>query len=91
MIALLKWQTKLLFHLNRSFRSQDIYIFALNLNLSRHNLVKVAWETRYFVWKFENFDEIQLPCSSIFFAEYLHTCPTYQCLQKGGLDFFYFV
>ena len=45
-------------------------------------------EARYFVWKFENFDELQLPYSSIFFAETLHTFPTYQCLQKSVWDFF---
>ena len=28
----------------------------------------------------EKFDELQLPYSSIFFAEILHTYPTYQCL-----------
>ena len=30
-------------------------------------------ETRLFVWKIENFDELQLPQSLIFFAEILHT------------------
>ena len=40
------------------------------------------WETRYFVWKFENFDELEVPDSSIFFAETLHTFPTYQCLHR---------
>ena len=49
------------------------------------------WETRYFAWKFENFDELQLSYSSIFFAETLHTFSTYQCLQKGVWDFFYFI
>ena len=29
----------------------------------------------YFVWKFENFDELQLPYHSIFFAETLHMLP----------------
>ena len=48
------------------------------------------WETRYFVWKFENFDELQLSYSSIFFAETLHTFSTYQCLQKGVSAFFKF-
>ena len=33
-------------------------------------------ETRLFVWKIENFDELQLPQSLIFFAEILHTFPT---------------
>ena len=28
-------------------------------------------------WKFENFDELRLPYSSIFFAEILHTFSTY--------------
>ena len=39
----------------------------------------------------EKFDELKLPNSSIFFAETLHTFPTYQCLQKGVSNFFYFV
>ena len=32
----------------------------------------------YFFWKFENFDELQLPYNSIFFVETSHTFPTYQ-------------
>ena len=47
-------------------------------------------ETRCFVWKYENFDELQLPYSSIFFAETSRTIPTCQCLQKGVWDFFKF-
>ena len=39
----------------------------------------------------ENFDELQLPYNSIFFADASYTFPTYQCLQKGLGDFFYFV
>ena len=39
-----------------------------------------------FVWKIGNFDELQLPYSSVFFAEVLHTFPTYQCLGKGVRD-----
>ena len=46
-------------------------------------------ETRYFVWKFENFEKLQLSYSSIFFAETSHTFPTYQCLQRG-VGFFLF-
>ena len=42
---------------------------------------------RLFVWKFENFDYIELPKSLIFFAEILHTG---HCLQKGVRDFFNF-
>ena len=53
------------------------------------------WFSVYFLsitpWKFENFDELQLPYSSIFFTETLLTFPTYQYLQKGLRDFFYFV
>ena len=45
----------------------------------------------YFVWKFKNFEELQLPCSSIVFAETSHTFPSYQFLQKGVRDIFYFV
>ena len=37
---------------------------------------------------FENFDELQLPYSSILFAETSYMLPTYQCLQKGMRDFF---
>ena len=37
---------------------------------------------------FENFDELQLPYSSIFFPETSHTFSIYQCLQKGVSDFF---
>ena len=48
-------------------------------------------ETRYFVWKIETFDELQLPQNWIFFAEILHMFPTNQCLQKSVPDFFYFV
>ena len=54
---------------------------------------KLYWfqETGYFVWKFENFDELQLPDSSIVFVETLHTFPTYRRLQKGVRDFLNFV
>ena len=33
-------------------------------------------ETGFFVWKIENFDELQLPYSLIFFDEILHTFST---------------
>ena len=33
----------------------------------------------------KTFDELQLPYSSIFFAETSHTFSTYQCLQKSVL------
>ena len=46
------------------------------------------WKNRFFVGKIKNLDELQLPKSWKFFAESLHTCPTYQRLQK---IFFYFV
>ena len=39
----------------------------------------------------ENFDELKLPYSSIFFAETSHLFPTYKCLQNDVWDFFYFV
>ena len=42
-----------------------------------------AWETRYFVWKIENFNDLKLPQSLIISAKILHMFPTYQCLQKG--------
>ena len=35
--------------------------------------------------------ELQLPYSSIFFAETSHTFTTYLCLQRGVWEFFYFV
>ena len=38
-----------------------------------------------------NFDELQLPYGSIFFAETSHTFPTYQCLLKGVWNFLDFV
>ena len=37
----------------------------------------------------ENFDELQLPQSLIFYAEILQTFPTYHCLQKGIQGFLY--
>ena len=42
------------------------------------NLTKLLYfrETRLVVWKIENFDELQLPQSLIFFAEILHLFPT---------------
>ena len=44
-----------------------------------------------FCLEIENFDELQLPYSAISFAEIAHRFPTYQCLQKGVRDIFYFV
>ena len=41
--------------------------------------------------KFENFDELQLPYSSMFFAETSLTVLAYQCLQKSVRNFFSFV
>ena len=38
--------------------------------------------------KFENFDELQLPYSSMFFAETSLTVLAYQCLQKSVRNFF---
>ena len=38
----------------------------------------------------ENFNELQLPYSSIFFTETLNTFPTYQCLKKGVWKFLKF-
>ena len=35
----------------------------------------------------KNFDKLQLPCTSIIFAETLHTFSNYQCLEKGVWDF----
>ena len=43
-----------------------------------------------FVWKIENFDELQLLQSSIFFAETLNTFLTHHCLQKDVRDVFLF-
>ena len=44
-----------------------------------------------FVWKFENFDKLQLSYSSIFFAKTSHTFSPYHCLKKLVWDFFYFI
>ena len=55
------------------------------LNLDRALLFQ---ETKLFVWKIENFDELQLPQSLIFLAEILHMFPNWQCLQNGVRDFF---
>ena len=46
-------------------------------------------ENRLFARKIENFDELQLPKSLIFFAEILHTFPTYLYLQKAVRDFYF--
>ena len=45
-------------------------------------------EPGIFVWKFENFEELQLSYSSIFFAETSHMFSTYHCQKKGFLVFF---
>ena len=39
----------------------------------------------------KNLTSSNYPTVQYFFAETLHTFPTYQCLQKGVWDFFYFV
>ena len=44
----------------------------------------------YFIWKFENFGELQVFRSSVFFAETSHMFSSYQCLQKSVRDFFKF-
>ena len=31
----------------------------------------ISWENRLFVWKIENFDELQLPEGLVYFAEVL--------------------
>ena len=51
--------------------------------------IKLFSRNEVFCLKFENFDKLQLPYSSIFFAEILHTFPTYQWLQKD-VGFFLF-
>ena len=40
---------------------------------------------------FENFDELHISYSSIFFAETSHTFSTYHCLKRGMWDFFFFI
>ena len=40
---------------------------------------------------FENFDELHISYSSIFFAETSHTFSTYHCLKTCVRDFFYFI
>ena len=54
------------------------------------NAIQKFKQTRYFVWKFENFDELQLCYSLMFFAETLYTFSTYHCLKKGCVEFFLF-
>ena len=51
----------------------------------------ISEKTSFFVWKIENFDELQLPYCSMFLAETSHTFSAYQYLQKDIRDFFYFV
>ena len=47
-------------------------------------------KTAYFVWKFGNFDELQLSYSSIFFAETSHMFSTYQSTKACvGFVLFY--
>ena len=60
---------------------------------SKFQMKALRWlrETRQFVQKTENFDELQLPQTFIIFVEILHTFPNYQYLQKGVWDFSYFV
>ena len=36
----------------------------------------ISKKSGFFVWKIENFDELQLPQSLVFFAEILHTFST---------------
>ena len=48
-------------------------IWYLNLDNADHLDKYPGRETRLFVWKIGNFDEVQLPQSLIFFAEILHT------------------
>ena len=50
--------------------------------------LNLFWEARYFLWKFENFDELQLSYSSIFCTETWHTFSIYHCLHKGVWDSF---
>ena len=61
--------------------------------ISYKNLGKVllVLKNQVFSLKFENFDELQLSYSSIFFAETSHTFSTYQYLQNGLWDFFYLI
>ena len=58
--------------------------------ISYKNLGKVllVLKNQVFSLKFENFDELQLSYSSIFFAETSHTFSTYQYLQKVSGIFF---
>ena len=39
------------------------------------------------IWSENIWSELELSCSSIFFAETSHTFSTYQCLQKDVWDF----
>ena len=40
-------------------------------------------ETRYFVWKIEKFNDLQISLNELFFAENFWTFPTYLSLQKA--------
>ena len=62
--------------------------FSFPVKVARVVKWKLAFMEWLFVWKIENIDELQLPQSLIYFAEILHTFPTYQCLQRGVRDFF---
>ena len=42
------------------------------------------------IWSENIWSELELSCSSIFFAETSHTFSTYQCLQNGVWVFFLF-
>ena len=55
------------------------------------NAIQKFRQTRYFVGKFENFDELQLCYSLIIFAETLYTFSTYHFLKKGVWNLFYFI
>ena len=58
--------------------------------MSYQNLDKALLFLRnqVFCLKIENFVELELSYSSIFFAETSHTFSNYKCLQKGVWDFF---
>ena len=55
----------------------NLIILIKYCKISYKNLDKDLLSSRnwYFVWKFENFDELQLHYSSLFFAETSHAFP----------------
>ena len=79
LVSLLRWRAWL--KQNCFFKDRSYYNLIIPIKLWKipyKNIDKVLFfrENRYFVWQFENFDEIQLFYSSIFFSETSDTFST---------------